>query len=178
MDTLRIRRPHGITRVSDHMDDIKHMISTLHEKEYAYVASDGSVYFDTGRYREQVADHPVPNRSSLSLDDLVENSEEVPHKKHVADFALWKASGESAIAELGAEWELELKGQVIKGRPGWHIECSAMCSKMFGKSLDVHAGGIDLLFPHHCNEVAQSQVQVSPAQTTRRFLPVRCMVLR
>lgn len=160
MDILGIKRPHGITRVSEHINNITEMVSSLMDKKFAYLASDGSIYFDTTKYRKEVSEYPIPNRSSLSHDELIENSnsEILPHKKHVADFALWKATNSDNIKQLGGEWELKLPdNQIILGRPGWHIECSAMCSKMFGETLDVHAGGIDLLCPHHCNEVAQSQ---------------------
>jgi cysteinyl-tRNA synthetase len=157
MEALNVERPHAITRVSEHMPEVCNMIQRLHQQGFAYIAEDGSVYFDTGRYRT-IAEHPIPTRSRLTLDEL-DGGETVPHKKHVADFALWKASGEGSekLRALGAEWLLDLGERTIPGRPGWHIECSAMCSKLFGGELDVHVGGIDLLFPHHCNEVAQSQ---------------------
>ena len=173
MDTLQVIRPHAITRVSEHMHSITEMVNKLVQEEFAYIAKDGSVYFDTGRYRKYVAEHPIPSPSSLSLDEITKNQEDIPHKKHVADFAVWKASGETSdeMKQLGAEWSLDLDGHIINGRPGWHIECSAMCSKMFGPSLDIHAGGIDLLFPHHCNEVAQSQAYFHSKNTENNQWP-------
>lgn len=130
-------------RATEHMQDIINLVKTLQDKGYAYEV-DGDVYFDTQK------DHGYGKLSGQNLDDLEAGAridvDDV--KKHPADFALWKAQkpGEPAWE---SPWGM--------GRPGWHIECSAMSMKYLGETFDIHAGGKDLLFPHHENEVAQSE---------------------
>ncbi|MBQ4073914.1 MAG: cysteine--tRNA ligase [Clostridia bacterium] len=130
-------------RATEHMQDIINLVKTLQDKGYAYEV-DGDVYFDTQK------DQGYGKLSGQNLDDLEAGAridvDDV--KKHPADFALWKAQkpGEPAWE---SPWGM--------GRPGWHIECSAMSMKYLGKTFDIHAGGKDLLFPHHENEVAQSE---------------------
>ena len=130
-------------RATEHMQDIINLVKTLQDKGYAYEV-DGDVYFDTQK------DQGYGKLSGQNLDDLEAGAridvDDV--KKHPADFALWKAQkpGEPAWE---SPWSM--------GRPGWHIECSAMSMKYLGKTFDIHAGGKDLLFPHHENEVAQSE---------------------
>ncbi|XP_038214212.1 probable cysteine--tRNA ligase, mitochondrial [Zerene cesonia] len=137
MANLNIEKPMIVTRVSDHMNTIENFIKNLIDSNMAYMAKDGSVYFDTTKFHlygklQSTQDHGEPS------DEF---------KKNNMDFALWKAykPGEPS-------WQT----QWGDGRPGWHIECSAMVSKIFGSQLDFHAGGIDLKFPHHENEEAQS----------------------
>ena len=126
------------------------MIATLVEKGHAYAAADGSVYFNVGSF---------PDYGSLSrLKEREITTEEVVREGPVdsdedegaaADFALWKAAKpEDGDNSWDSPWG--------KGRPGWHIECSAMSYKHLGSEFDLHAGGVDLIFPHHENEIAQS----------------------
>ncbi|XP_026744387.1 probable cysteine--tRNA ligase, mitochondrial [Trichoplusia ni] len=137
MSSLNIEKPMIITRVSDHITTIESFVKKLIDNEKAYVTLDGSVYFDTTKY-------PSYGKLQKAQSEGEAANEE---KRNKMDFALWKAHkpGEPT-------WEMSW-GQ---GRPGWHVECSAMISKVFGSQLDFHAGGIDLQFPHHENEEAQS----------------------
>lgn len=143
MDQLNVRRVDIYPRVSDHMKEIIQMVETLIEKGHAY-AVDGDVYFAVesfGHYGEL---------SHRSLDDMQAGArvEVDERKRHPMDFALWKSAkpGEPS-------WESPWG----EGRPGWHIECSAMSIKYLGDQFDFHGGGSDLIFPHHENEIAQSE---------------------
>ena len=133
-------------RVSDHIQEIQDLIQRLIDKEAAY-ASDGDVYFhveafqDYGKLSHRDLDQMLAGASGRTEDDA--NAK----KKHPADFALWKGATE------GEGWESPWG----RGRPGWHIECSAMGMKHLGESFDLHGGGLDLVFPHHENEIAQSE---------------------
>lgn len=130
-------------RVTENMDIIIDFINTLVEKGYAY-ESEGDVYFHTRRFKE------YGKLSHQSIDELRVGARiAVGEKKQDAlDFALWKAAKPGEI-----HWESPWG----KGRPGWHIECSAMARKYLGDTIDIHAGGQDLAFPHHENEIAQSE---------------------
>eukprot|EP01136_Pigoraptor_vietnamica_P028741 Opistho-1_new@86541 len=144
MAALGVLPPHWIARVSEHIDDIVAFVQRLELREFAYTAGDGGVYFDTRK---------LPNYGALARgreasqwdDESTEGKASV--KRHPADFALWKPWKAGESLSWDSPWG--------KGRPGWHIECSAMASRMFGAHLDLHSGGIDLRFPHHNNEVAQ-----------------------
>ncbi|XP_053604959.1 probable cysteine--tRNA ligase, mitochondrial [Plodia interpunctella] len=137
MTSLNVEKPMIITRVSEHMTCIEHFVQKIIHSEMAYVAGDGSVYFDTSKF-------PAYGKLQKMQDSGEPTSS---NKRNKMDFALWKGQkpGEPS-------WDVTWG----KGRPGWHIECSAMVSKVFGSQLDFHAGGIDLQFPHHENEEAQS----------------------
>jgi cysteinyl-tRNA synthetase len=144
-DTLRMTRPDVLPRATDHIDPIVSLISTLLERGHAYRTDDGSIFF-------RIASWPAYGRlARLDLEQLrvgerVEADEYA--KDDVRDFALWKGpkpdepSWSTAIGE---------------GRPGWHIECSAMSMAHLGPSFDIHTGGVDLIFPHHEDEIAQSE---------------------
>ncbi len=129
-------------RATDCMPEIIAFIKALVDRGYAY-ASDGDVYFDVGK------DSEYGKLSNRSIDSVQgEGGAGGERKRHVADFALWKAAkpGEPS-------WESPWGA----GRPGWHIECSAMSRKLLGETFDIHGGGLDLVFPHHENEIAQSE---------------------
>jgi cysteinyl-tRNA synthetase len=130
-------------RVTENMDDIIHFIEKLIEKGYAY-ESEGDVYFKTRQFKD------YGKLSHQSIDELRLGARiEIGEKKHdPLDFALWKKAKEGEIF-----WESPWG----KGRPGWHIECSAMARKYLGDTIDIHAGGQDLTFPHHENEIALSE---------------------
>jgi cysteinyl-tRNA synthetase len=125
------------------------MIKQIIEAGYAYEVN-GSVYFDVKKY---AADYPYGKLSGRVIDDLLETTRllEGQDEKHAKqDFALWKAAPPQHIMRWTSPWG--------EGFPGWHIECSAMSSKYLGKQFDIHGGGMDLLFPHHESEIAQSSI--------------------
>jgi cysteinyl-tRNA synthetase len=142
--TLSIETPEHWIRATDHVDDMVKLIQRLQEKTFTY-PSEGSIYYRIAKF---------PNYGKLSKIDLtgIQAGARVDNdryeKESARDFALWKAPkpGEHF-------WETPIG----PGRPGWHIECSAMAMKCLGETLDIHAGGIDLAFPHHENEIAQSE---------------------
>jgi cysteinyl-tRNA synthetase len=125
------------------------MIKEIISKGYAYEAN-GSVYFDVKKYAEH---YPYGKLSGRILDDLLETTRELENqedKRNRQDFALWKAAPPEHIMRWKSPWG--------EGFPGWHIECSAMSTKYLGDEFDIHGGGMDLLFPHHESEIAQSTV--------------------
>jgi cysteinyl-tRNA synthetase len=125
------------------------MIEKLIEAGYAYVVN-GSVYFDVKKY---AADHDYGKLSGRVVDDLLETTRELEgqdEKRNKADFALWKLAPPKHIMRWKSPWG--------EGFPGWHIECSAMATKYLGARFDIHGGGMDLMFPHHESEIAQSTI--------------------
>ncbi len=151
MTVLGIQPPTEEPRATAHILQMQAMIKGLVRKEAAYVAVNGDVYFDVRRFRGY---GKLSNRSvdELEVGARVESGEE---KRDPLDFALWKAakSGEPQWADQVSDQAPRL----VPGRPGWHIECSAMSMHYLGETFDIHGGGVDLVFPHHENELAQSQ---------------------
>lgn len=148
-DALNILPASIYTKATDYIPDMIAMIKTLLEKGFAYKGDDGSVYFDIRKYKE------YGKLSHFVLSNLKENAggrlkKDEYDKENAEDFALWKAWSEE---DGEVFWDTDLG----RGRPGWHIECSAMSIKELGESIDIHTGGIDLIFPHHENEIAQSE---------------------
>ena len=143
MDVVGVQRADIYPRVSTHIDDIIAMIQTLIDKGYAYEL-DGDVYYSVEKFEH------YGELSGRTLDDMEAGAriEVDGRKKNPMDFALWKA------AKLGEPYWESPWGN---GRPGWHIECSAMSQKYLGTEFDFHGGGSDLIFPHHENEIAQSE---------------------
>lgn len=135
--SLNIEKPLLVTRVSEHITCIENFVKKLIENDMAYITKTGSVYFDTSKFDSY--------GKLQKMQDSGDPSDE--EKRNKMDFAMWKGHKPGQPS-----WEVSWG----KGRPGWHIECSAMVSKIFGSQLDFHAGGIDLRFPHHENEEAQS----------------------
>lgn len=144
-DALGVMHADVHPRATKHIGEIIALIQKLEAKELAYPAGDGDVYFDTQAYRKNYG-----KLIGQDLDDLESGARiEVDEiKRHPMDFALWKGQkpGEPAWK---SPWGM--------GRPGWHIECSAMSMKYLGETFDIHCGGVDLVFPHHENEIAQSE---------------------
>lgn len=132
----------SMPRATDHMSDIISMIAELVEKDFAYEV-DGDVFFDVLRDEEY---GKLNNRSAT--DQQGEGGEAAAKKRSAGDFALWKAA-KPEEPSWASPWG--------NGRPGWHIECSAMSRRLLGETFDIHGGGLDLKFPHHENEIAQSE---------------------
>ena len=143
MDALNIARPTYAPRATEHIDDMIGLIDILLKKGHAYIA-DGDVYFSVESYKG------YGGLSKRPLDEMIAGArvEVDEKKKNPLDFALWKASKEGEPS-----WDTPFGG----GRPGWHIECSAMSTKYLSNPFDIHGGGKDLIFPHHENERAQTE---------------------
>ncbi len=145
MDTLRLERPEILVRATENIPEMADFISQLEKKGFAYRADDGSYYFRIAKF---------PGYGKLSKKDFegIEVGARVDvdeyDKDNARDFALWKAPKPGE-----ASWDTKIG----PGRPGWHIECSVMARKFLGDTLDIHLGGEDLVFPHHENEIAQSE---------------------
>jgi cysteinyl-tRNA synthetase len=142
--TLRLERPEHMVRATDHIPEMVSAVETLETKGFTY-DSDGSVYYRISRFPEygKLSHNDFSGIRAGARVDVDEYD-----KADARDFVLWKA------AKNGEPfWDTP----VGKGRPGWHIECSAMAMKYLGETLDIHAGGVDLIFPHHENEIAQSE---------------------
>jgi len=138
-------------RVSEHLPQICALIERLIDKGAAY-ASDGDVYFSVEAFpRYGQLSHRKPGDIALGASGRTDESEQ-KRKRHPADFALWKGAREGDKVD-----ETCWQSPFGPGRPGWHIECSAMSMEYLGESFDVHGGGLDLVFPHHENEIAQSE---------------------
>ena len=165
---LNVLPPTIVTRVSEYIPEIVSFVEKIVERGYAYATSDGSVYFSTGQF-DNSEGHQYAKCQPWSKGDmaLLADGEGsltagvVEGKRSASDFALWKASkaGEPAWPSPWGE-----------GRPGWHIECSVMGSDFVGDKMDIHSGGIDLAFPHHDNEMAQSEAHFDCEQWVNYFL--------
>jgi cysteinyl-tRNA synthetase len=174
MRALNLKRAEVYPRVSEHIEEIIAMVERLVDAGYAYEAN-GSVYFDVTEFEDYGA------LSNQTLDELEAQGDpdERSEKRNPADFALWKAGGVApeAIAEHRHD-EAAPAAEAVdcagtwdspwgEGRPGWHIECSAMSTTHLDDTIDIHVGGRDLVFPHHENEIAQSEA--ATGQTFARY---------
>ncbi|KAL4772749.1 tRNA synthetases class I (C) catalytic domain-containing protein [Aspergillus nidulans var. acristatus] len=153
MDDLNVLRPDELTRVTEYGQEIADFVEKIVENKFGYVSADGSVYFDINAF--EAAGFPYARLEPWSRSDnklLAEGegslANKTTEKRSKSDFALWKSS-KPGEPSWSSSWG--------RGRPGWHIECSAMASARLGKHMDIHSGGIDLAFPHHDNELAQSE---------------------
>ncbi|MBI4032352.1 cysteine--tRNA ligase [Candidatus Berkelbacteria bacterium] len=146
LDRLNLERPHVLPRATQHIPEQLLLIQALEAKGFTYTTTDG-VYFDTSK---------LPDYGKLTGQDMAEleagaRVEVNAAKRHPADFALWKLSpaGDQRQMEWDSPWGV--------GFPGWHLECSAMSVKYLGQPFDLHTGGVDHIFPHHTNEIAQTE---------------------
>ncbi|MHA1617147.1 MAG: cysteine--tRNA ligase [Candidatus Njordarchaeales archaeon] len=141
---LNLIPPNIEPRATGHIPEIIELVQRLIDKNYAYVAENGDVYFDVTKFKD------YGKLSGQKLEELIAGArvEPSPYKKNPLDFALWKAA-KPGEPSWPSPWG--------RGRPGWHIECSAMAMKYLGETIDIHGGGMDLIFPHHENEIAQSE---------------------
>src|SRR5436305_4969166 len=138
-DALNCLQPTGEPRATGHVGEIVALIQRLIDGGHAY-AADGDVYFD-------VRSHRSYGELSGQRPDAMQPAEDTGAKRDILDFALWKAA-KPGEPSWDSPWG--------PGRPGWHIECSAMATRYLGPAFDIHGGGLDLVFPHHENEIAQS----------------------
>ncbi len=147
--SLNILTPNRVLRATDHIKEMVEMISALLEKDIAYVSKDG-IYFSIGKFPEygKLAKLKIDAMDSSTLHERIANDEY--EKENPRDFALWKFHTED-------DGDIKYDAPFGAGRPGWHIECSAMATWALGPSIDIHTGGTDLIFPHHTNEIAQSE---------------------
>ncbi|KAJ5360232.1 hypothetical protein N7517_009423 [Penicillium concentricum] len=153
MRDLNVLDPTELTRVTEYGDEIAAFVDRIVKNNFGYATKDGSVYFDINAF--EAAGHPYARLEPWSRSDnkLAAEGEgslasKTTEKRGPSDFALWKSS-KPGEPSWSSTWG--------KGRPGWHIECSAMASARLGNQMDIHSGGIDLAFPHHDNELAQSE---------------------
>jgi len=153
LQSLNILPPHRFLRATEHIKEMIEMISILLEKGIAYPTRDG-IYFSIGMFPEYGKIAHI--RLDAEVRERIANDEY--EKENPRDFALWKFSSEE---DGDVVWDAPFG----KGRPGWNIECSAMATRALGPTIDIHTGGVDLLFPHHTNEIAQSE-----AATGRPFV--------
>jgi cysteinyl-tRNA synthetase len=165
LKTLNCRMPHHTPRATEHIPEIIALIDKLVAKGLAYQAADGSVYFSIEKYRSSGRKYGQLvnlNFDEMRVGERVRSDEYA--KEAVADFALWKAR----VTEDGEVFWPSPWGE---GRPGWHIECSAMSMKLLGPGFDLHLGGEDLIFPHHEDEIAQSEgaAMQAPGQTFVKY---------
>ena len=145
MDRLNVLRADDYPRVSQNILAIIEMIKKLVDTGYAYV-SDGSVYFSVDKARDKVGSLSHQSYDALKVGARVEVDE---RKQNPMDFVLWKASKQGEPIAWNSPWG--------RGRPGWHIECSAMSLMTLGQNIDIHGGGMDLIFPHHESEIMQTE---------------------
>ncbi|XP_059831537.1 cysteine--tRNA ligase, cytoplasmic isoform X1 [Hypanus sabinus] len=169
MDALNVLPPDVLTRVSEYIPEIVQFVQKVVDNHYGYV-SNGSVYFDTVKFDSsekhsyaKLVPEAVGDQQALheGEGDLSISAERLSEKRSPNDFALWKAS-KPGEPSWDSPWG--------KGRPGWHIECSAMAGTILGESMDIHGGGFDLRFPHHDNELAQSEAYFDNDYWVRYFL--------
>ncbi|MEM0231326.1 MAG: cysteine--tRNA ligase [Candidatus Woesearchaeota archaeon] len=147
LKALNIQIPDVMPRATEHIKEMTELIRKLYKNGYAYRAEDGSTYYSIAKFKDYGKLSGI-KKEELKIGARVRSDEYA--KEQAEDFALWKAW----TPEDGSVfWETEYG----RGRPGWHIECSAMSSKYLGETFDIHTGGIDLIFPHHENEIAQSE---------------------
>lgn len=149
MDKLNVIRPSIEPTATGHIVEQISMIEDIIAKGFAYVVN-GSVYFDVTRYAKQ---HDYGRLSGRKIEEMIAGSRELEgqgEKRNPADFALWKNAPPEHLMRWKSPWG--------EGFPGWHIECSAMSSKYLGIPFDIHGGGMDLLFPHHESEIAQTKI--------------------
>lgn len=155
MRALNVLDPDNIVRVTEYVPQIVKFVEKIISKGFAYSTDDGSVYFDINSFKTDGYTYPRLNAGKKDDKDAAADGEgalasKTTVKRSDADFVLWKAS------KPGEPWWPSPWGEG-RGRPGWHIECSVMASEVLGEKLDLHSGGIDLRFPHHDNELAQSE---------------------
>lgn len=161
MDMLNVKRPSIEPHASGHIIEQMDMVKKIMDSGFAY-EKNGSVYFDVNAYAEKF---PYGELSGRRHEELLENTRELAgqaEKNNSADFALWKKAAPEHIMRWPSVWS--------DGFPGWHMECSAMGKKYLGESFDIHGGGMDLIFPHHESEIAQSKAANNGKQPVKYWM--------
>jgi cysteinyl-tRNA synthetase len=164
LDSLRVERPEVIARATENIPRMVELIEKLHEAGAAYKAEDGSWYFRLKAFPEY---GKLSKKDLSGMEDGARVDVDEYEKDSARDFALWKA-----VKPGETSWETAIG----RGRPGWHIECSAMAMAYLGESFDLHAGGEDLMFPHHENEIAQSE-SATHKPFARHWMHVRFLLV-
>ena len=147
LKALNIKKADSYPRATEYIDEMVKLIKGLLRKGFAYRSDDNSIYYDISKFRDY---GKLARIKQKSLKAGARVSHDEYDKNHASDFALWKAWDKN---DGNVFWQTGLG----KGRPGWHVECSAMSIKNLGANFDIHCGGVDLIFPHHQNEIAQSE---------------------
>ena len=164
MGSLNLERPERMVRATEHVQEMAEFIAALEKKGIAYRTEDGSYYFRIAKFPEY---GKLSKKDFAGMEIGARVDVDEYEKDNARDFALWKAPKEGE-----AFWE----SPIGPGRPGWHIECSVMAMKYLGESLDLHAGGEDLTFPHHENEIAQSE-SLTGKTFARHWMHVRFLLV-
>jgi cysteinyl-tRNA synthetase len=164
IEALRIERPETIARATEHIPQMAALVERLAARGAAYKTEDGSWYFRLAAFPEY---GKLSKKDLSGMEDGARVDVDEYEKDSARDFALWKAAKPGE-----ASWEMAIG----RGRPGWHIECSTMAMEYLGESFDLHAGGEDLMFPHHENEIAQSET-ATHKQFARHWMHVRFLLV-
>ncbi len=164
METLNLERPEHIVRATEHIQEMAAFIQELERKGFAYRTEDGSYYFRIAKFPEY---GKLSKKDFAGMEVGARVDVDEYEKDDARDFALWKSPKEGEFY-----WDTPIG----KGRPGWHLECSVMSMKYLGQSFDLHAGGEDLIFPHHENEIAQSEA-VTGSTFVRFWMHVRFLLV-
>ncbi|MDR3741110.1 MAG: cysteine--tRNA ligase [Terracidiphilus sp.] len=164
LESLRVERPEVIARATEHIERMVQLVEKLAESGAAYQTEDGSWYFRLKAFPEY---GKLSKKDLSGMEDGARVDVDEYEKDSARDFALWKA-----VKPGETSWET----RIGRGRPGWHIECSAMAMEYLGESFDLHAGGEDLMFPHHENEIAQSE-SVTHKPFARHWMHVRFLLV-
>ena len=164
MHMLSLEKPEQIARATEHIPEMASLIARLQQKGFAYKVEDGSYYFPIAKFP---AYGKLSKKDMSGISDGARVDLDEYEKDNVRDFALWKSPKPGE-----AKWDTEIGS----GRPGWHIECSAMAMEYLGDTLDVHLGGEDLIFPHHENEIAQSEAATGKT-FSRYWMHVRFLLV-
>ena len=164
LESLRVERPEVIARATEHIERMVELVEKLAGQGAAYKTEDGSWYFRLKAFPEY---GKLSKKDLSGMEDGARVDVDEYEKDSARDFALWKA-----VKPGETSWET----RIGRGRPGWHIECSAMAMKYLGDSFDLHAGGEDLMFPHHENEIAQSE-SVTHKPFARHWMHVRFLLV-
>lgn len=155
LQKLWVEIPDTITPISTLIPEMVRMIQTMLNRGYAYLADDGSIYYDISKYKKY---GNLANLDILWMKTSVRIDNDEYDKEQACDFVLWKAWKDSDGENFWEEnFSIDDQHVVLKWRPGWHIECSACAMKHFGQQIDIHMWGEDLVFPHHQNEIAQTE---------------------